>query len=162
LSGLPKLPKFGSFQAELVNAYFHLGTKVMLTRLHAPDDTHDMDSKPSGAAPGPIAAALTDQRREQRLNVAVPVKVSLTEDSASFQLCCTYEISMVGARLVAVSGVTKVGQVIWLQRHSRRAKYKVIWIGQQGTSQANQVGVEVLEPASVIWENELRVRIRQK
>ena len=77
------------------------------------------------------------------------------------QLCCTYEISMVGARLVAVSGITKVGQDIWLQRHSKRAKYRVIWIGQPDTAQAGQIGVEVLEPANSIWENELRVRIMQ-
>jgi hypothetical protein len=121
-----------------------------------------MQTKPSGTAPGPGVEAPSDQRREQRLNVAVPVKVFLTETSATFQLCCTYEVSLVGARLVAVSGVTKVGQVVWLQRHNRRAKYKVIWIGQQGTAQANQVGVEVLEPANVIWENELRARIMQK
>lgn len=121
-----------------------------------------MQTKPSGAAPGPSSATLSDQRREKRLHVAVPVKVFLSEENVNFQLCCTYEISLVGARLVAVTGVSKVGQVVWLQRHNRRAKYKVVWIGQQGTKQASQVGVEVLEPANVIWENELKIRIMQK
>ena len=62
---------------------------------------------------------------------------------------------MIGARLVTVSGITKVGQDIWLQRHTRRAKYRVIWIGERDTVQAGQIGVETLEPANVIWENEL-------
>lgn len=115
----------------------------------------------SGAATSSSVAAVHSERREKRLHVAVPVKVFLAGDSANHQLCCTYEISMVGARLVAVSGITKVGQVIWLQRHSRRAKYKVIWIGNHGTEHANQIGVEVLEPTNVIWENELRIRIMQ-
>ena len=69
---------------------------------------------------------------------------------------------MIGARLVTVSGITKVGQDIWLQRHTRRAKYRVIWIGEPLTVQAGQIGVETLEPANVIWENELRIRIMQK
>ena len=92
----------------------------------------------------------------------MPVKLFLAGDNPDFQLCCTYEISLIGARLVAVSGIAKVGQVVWLQRHSRRGKYKVIWIGKEGTAQANQVGVETLEPGNVIWETELRSRISQK
>lgn len=121
-----------------------------------------MESNPSGAAASSVSPGNLEQRRERRLHVAVPVKVFLAEDNPSFQLCCTYEISMVGARLVAVSGITKVGQIVWLQRHNRRAKYKVIWVGNEGTEHAGQIGVEVLEPANVIWENELRSRIMQK
>jgi hypothetical protein len=122
-----------------------------------------MEPNRSGAEATPIVPAPSvEQRREKRLHVAVPVKLFLTEDIATFQLCCTYEISMVGARLVAASGITKVGQFIWLQRHNRRAKYKVVWIGQPGTGQANQVGVEVMDPLNVIWENELKSRIMQK
>jgi hypothetical protein len=52
-----------------------------------------------------------------------------------------------------------VGQTIWLQRQNRRARYRVAWIGQEGTSQQGQVGVESLEPANVIWEPEIKARI---
>lgn len=122
-----------------------------------------MEPNPSGVAATPTAPVSNpDLRREKRLHVAVPVKLFLAGDSANFQLCCTYEISMIGARLVAVSGVTKVGQIVWLQRHNRRAKYKVVWIGKDGTDHANQIGVETAEPANVIWENELKIRILQK
>ncbi len=68
---------------------------------------------------------------------------------------------MIGARLVAVTGVEKVGQILWLQRHNKRAKYRVIWIGEPKTNQAGQVGVEVVDSAAPIWENELRLRIMQ-
>ncbi|MBZ5524878.1 MAG: PilZ domain-containing protein [Acidobacteriia bacterium] len=108
-----------------------------------------------------VATAPIDPRREKRINVAVPVKVFLDPNGAGCQLCCTYEISLVGARLVAVSGITEVGQTVWLQRHNKRAKYRVIWIGEPGTSNSGQVGVETLEPANVIWENELKIRIMQ-
>lgn len=109
----------------------------------------------------PAAAPRVDPRREKRINVAVPVKVFLEPNSQTCQLCCTYEISMIGARLVAVSGITRVGQTLWLQRHSKRARYQVIWIGEPSTSHAGQVGVETLEPGNVIWENELKIRIIQ-
>lgn len=102
------------------------------------------------------------ERRVQRLAVAVPVKLFTAPDGVNAQLCCTYEISMIGARLVAVSGISKVGQIVWLQRHNRRAKYRVAWIGEKGTELANQIGVEVLEPANVIWENELKIRIMKR
>ena len=39
-------------------------------------------------------------------------------------------------------GIKSVGQTIWLQRQNRRARYKVAWIGQEGTSLHGQVGVE--------------------
>lgn len=110
----------------------------------------------SSVAPAPV-----DPRREKRINVAVPVKVFLDPSGSSFQICCTYEISMIGARLVAASGITEVGQTVWLQRHNKRAKYKVIWIGRPDTSQSGQIGVETLEPGNLIWENEIKIRIMQ-
>ncbi|MGZ4876111.1 MAG: hypothetical protein ACXV5R_13135, partial [Candidatus Angelobacter sp.] len=61
--------------------------------------------------------------------------------------------------LVMPPGIKSVGQTIWLQRQNRRARYKVSWIGQSGTSQEGQVGVESLEPANVIWEPEIKARI---
>jgi hypothetical protein len=114
----------------------------------------------SVAAPSSLsAAAAVDTRQEKRIHLAVPVKVFPDITSIESQNCCTYEISTHGARLVAPAGIKKVGQTIWLQRQNRRARYKVIWIGEPGTSQASQVGVETLEPANVIWEPEIRSRI---
>lgn len=100
-----------------------------------------------------------DKRHEKRLHIAVPVKVFPDVASSESQNCCTYEISTHGARLVAPPGIKSVGQTIWLQRQNRRAKYKVMWIGEPGTSLAGQVGVESLEPSNVIWEPEIKTRI---
>ncbi|HEV3037114.1 MAG TPA: hypothetical protein VHA33_04940 [Candidatus Angelobacter sp.] len=118
------------------------------------------DQPPSTAVPSSNSVEV-DSRREKRVHVAVPVKVFLDPMSSNCQLCCTYEISMVGARLVAVAGIEKVGQILWLQRHNKRAKYRVVWLGEPKTPQAGQVGVEVVEKSTAIWENELRMRIMQ-
>lgn len=112
----------------------------------------------AGPAIAATATAL-DKRQEKRLHLAVPVKVFPDITSIESQNCCTYEISTRGARLVAPAGIKSVGQTIWLQRHNRRARYKVVWIGEPGTSLESQVGVETLEPANVIWEPEIRQRI---
>jgi len=110
-------------------------------------------------APGKSASVAVEPRQEPRVHIAIPVKVFPDTKAVESYSCCTYEISLLGARLAALPAVTKVGQVIWIQRQNRRARYKVVWIGQPGTSQAGQVGVETMEPGNVIWENEIRARI---
>jgi PilZ domain len=111
---------------------------------------------PAGAA---TVTTAPEKRREKRLHLAVPVKVFPDIASIESQNCCTYEISATGARLVTPPGIKTVGQTIWVQRQNRRARYKVAWIGQEGTSLEGQVGVESLEPANVIWEPEIKARI---
>ncbi|HKF23635.1 MAG TPA: PilZ domain-containing protein [Candidatus Angelobacter sp.] len=107
------------------------------------------------------ATAAAKDRKERRLPIAVRVKVFPDVESPDSQTCVTYEISTFGARLVAPSGVRVEGQIVYLQRHSRRAKYKVIWIGKPGTKHADQVGVECMEPNNVIWEQDIRTRLQQ-
>jgi hypothetical protein len=114
---------------------------------------------PFASASATSVAAAMDKRNEKRLHLAVPVKVFPDISSIESQNCCTYEISTNGARLVAPPGIKATGQVIWLQRQNRRAKYKVMWIGEPGTSLQGQVGVETLEPSNVIWEPEIKARI---
>src|SRR5438309_146956 len=113
-------------------------------------------SAPAGAA---SVISAPEKRHEKRLHLAVPVKVFPDIASIESQNCCTYEISATGARLVTPPGIKTVGQTIWLQRQNRRARYKVVWIGERGTALESQVGVETLEPANVIWEPEIRSRI---
>lgn len=109
--------------------------------------------------PGKAAPLAREERQEPRLQIAVPVKVFPDSNGVEAHSCCTYEISLRGARLASLPAITQVGQIIWIQRHNRRARYKVIWIGKPGTPHAAQIGVETLEPGHVIWESELKTRI---
>jgi hypothetical protein len=113
----------------------------------------------SSKAVAPSSRPVPDTRREQRLHIAVPVKVFSDLKTTDSQTCCTYEISLIGVRLVAPQGITEVGQVVSLQRQGRRARFKVIWIGKPGTPHEGQVGVETLEPHNVIWDNEIKNRL---
>lgn len=114
----------------------------------------------SALAPGKSSSLAVDPRQETRLHIAVPVKVCPDLRATDWHSCCTYEISLHGARLAALPGITQVGQVIWVQRQNRRAKFKVAWVGEAGTSQSGQIGVESMEPGNVIWESEIKVRIK--
>jgi hypothetical protein len=126
-----------------------------------PNPAQNPTAKAANNAPAANTVPALDNRREKRLHVAVPIKVFLDPQSTESEACCTFEISMTGARLMPFRGAKEAGQVVWLQRQNRRAKYKIIWIGQPKTSQQGQIGVEILEPANVIWENELKMRIQQ-
>lgn len=128
-------------------------TLLVSARILSEIMTNQGPSSPNGGS----AAFTLDARRDgNRLHIAVPVKVFPDIKSFESQLCCTYEISPRGARIALLPGIKEVGQMIYLQRQNRRARYKVSWIGEPGTSQEGQVGVESLEPANVIWENEIR------
>jgi hypothetical protein len=116
-------------------------------------------SSKSASAGATSVVAVPNTRHEKRLALAVPVKVFPDVGSVESQNCCTYEISTTGVRLVAPPGIKNVGQTIWLQRQNRRARFKVIWIGESGTQLEGQVGVETLEPSNVIWEPEIKARI---
>ena len=105
------------------------------------------------------AKPAVDPRRYRRLAIALTVKVFADASNLDFQTCCTYEISLMGVRLVMPNGIKEIGQVVMLQRHNRRAKYKVSWIGQPDTPEAGQVGLEALELQNVIWDNELRAKL---
>jgi hypothetical protein len=119
--------------------------------------TEIMTNQGPSSLPGGSAAITLDARHDdKRLHIAIPVKVFPDVKSFESQLCCTYEISPRGARIALLPGIKEVGQTIYVQRQSRRARYRVAWIGEAGTSREGQVGVETLEPANVIWESEIR------
>src|SRR5262249_5687385 len=110
------------------------------------NDTRTMATNQGSPAKAGVSTSVArDSRKERRLPVAVRVRVFPDVEATESHLCCTYEISTFGARLVAPAGVKVEGQVVFLQRQSRRARYKVIWIGKPGTKHADQVGVECLE-----------------
>lgn len=101
---------------------------------------------------------IEQMRKEARIFVALPVKVYVSQSSNEFQPACTYEISYKGARLVQIKGIV-VDQEVWVQRQTRKAKYRVVWIGQEGTEQKGQIGLECLEADKLIWDEEVAQKL---
>lgn len=61
------------------------------------------------------------------------------------------DASASGARLSWVRSLQHVGQVAEVEYRGKRAKFRVAWIGEPGSKNEGQVGVESLEPEKDIW-----------
>ena len=67
----------------------------------------------------------------------------------------TLDLSPDGARLDGIGFLTTPGQTIEVRRLWRKKKFRVVWIGHVGTTEANQVGVMGLQREKDIWHVEL-------
>jgi len=67
----------------------------------------------------------------------------------------TIDIGKDGARLDGVGYLTGPGEVVQLKRGWRKARFRVVWIGQIGTPEANQIGICCLDDGKDLW----RVRV---
>ncbi len=63
----------------------------------------------------------------------------------------TIDIGKSGARLDGVGYLTGPGEIVHVKRGWRKARFRVVWIGQMGTAEANQVGICCLEDNKDIW-----------
>ena len=67
------------------------------------------------------------------------------------QSAYTVDVSQVGARLNGLGCVTRPGEVIEVKRGWRKARFRVVWIGQVGTPQADEIGILCLDGNKNIW-----------
>lgn len=97
-------------------------------------------------------------RKESRVFAVLPIKISPCDEPTRVRPACTCEISTRGAKLMKIEGIGQ-GEILWITRHTRRAKFKVVWIGQTGSEREGKIGVETLEPDKFIWDDELRTKL---
>jgi hypothetical protein len=92
-------------------------------------------------------------RREFRISKKIRVNVrGLDRNGHAFaQSSYAVDISRHGARLEGIGELTWPGETIQVKRHLRTARFRVIWVGQIGTSQAGQAGIFALEPDKNVW-----------
>ena len=90
-------------------------------------------------------------RKEERLPATLRIKIFLRENDSRCESACTLEISRNGVRMNRINGIEAVGQCVWLQRENRRARYRVVWLGEPGTDQQGQAGLELVDLDNVIW-----------
>lgn len=93
------------------------------------------------------------RRHEPRIVVLIPVIVRGTDargDPSEFA-AETCDISVSGARLRGVAAVAVVGKTIEIECKGKKANYRSQWVGQPRTLNANQVGLQLLEPGKYIW-----------
>ena len=57
----------------------------------------------------------------------------------------TLDVTSRGAR-VQLQSDWQVGEVIWVERQGKRARFRVMWVGAQGAAKQQQIGIECVEP----------------
>ena len=105
-----------------------------------------------------LGPGLAELRKESRVSAVLPVKISPQNEPNRVRPACTCEVSAKGAKLMKIDGIGE-GDILWIARHTRRAKFRVVWVGTSGSERAGQIGVESLEPDKFIWDDDLRGKL---
>ena len=95
-------------------------------------------------------------RQNPRVPAAVRVVVRGTDPNPFTHTAYTVDISRTGARLDGVGYLVKPGATVEVERRWHgRARYRVVWVGQIGTEQVNQVGLVCLDAEKNVWDLKL-------
>jgi CheY-like chemotaxis protein len=95
------------------------------------------------------------QRREPRIPVSLPVEVEVWDEDHQepiHQTTSMIDVSHHGARLGGIALDLKAGDVVHLVSAGVEARFRVIWVGEVGTPQEGQIGLENLKTDRVLEE----------
>jgi len=120
------------------------------------DAYSDREARVGLAFKQPIPGFWKKSRKKPRVPKTFRVIVKGTDPKGHpfAQSAHTVDLSEDGARLDGIGFLTSPGQTIEVRRLWRKARFRVVWIGQVGTAESNQVGV-VLQSEKNIWRVEL-------
>jgi hypothetical protein len=97
-------------------------------------------------------------RREKRIRIKLPIRISLLTSTDQTWAADTVDVSSRGARLADSSECLKLGEFLGIRQGQRQAVFRVVWVGMPGTANAGQVGVECLSPETNIWDLDFSTR----
>ena len=98
------------------------------------------------------ALACYHQRKDERVRIELPVHLCRSAAGQKLQSAHTVDISSSGARLAGLEEPLELGEVLKVECGNRRARFRVVWAGKQGTATAGQAGLECLAPDVDIWK----------
>jgi hypothetical protein len=113
----------------------------------------DRETKVGLAFKYPIPNFWRRSRRQPRVTKALRVVVKGTDPKghAFKQSSYTIDLSQDGARLDGLGFLTSPGQIIEVRRLWRKKKFRVVWVGQIGSTESNQVGIFGLQSEKHLW-----------
>ncbi len=121
------------------------------------DAYSDRETRVGLAFKQPISDFWKKNRKKPRVPKTLRVIVKGTDPKGDpfAQSAYTVDLSQDGARLDGIGFLTSPGQTIEVRRLWRKARFRVVWIGQVGSTESNQVGVLRLDSEKDIWRVEL-------
>jgi hypothetical protein len=92
-------------------------------------------------------------RKELRVSLQLPVRIwGMDANGELFeQDAATVDITTTGAQLNGVTRQLHRGSVIGIQHRMSKARFRVMWIGIEGTPSENCIGVKLVEEGKYIW-----------
>jgi CheY-like chemotaxis protein len=110
-------------------------------------EKHQLAGSPGSAPQFNLTEPINYQRSEPRLSVSQPVEVWSQDHQESFpQTTSLIDVSHRGARVGGVAFHLKTGEVVHLVSDGVDARFRVIWVGELGTPQEGQIGLQSLKP----------------
>jgi|SRR5271165_6784699 hypothetical protein len=88
-----------------------------------------------------------EQRKTKRTKMVLPVKAVIAGTS---YLAHTFDVTSVGARLGGLHAELKKGDTITLQRGTKKATFKVMWV-QELSPKEIQAGLHAVEQTNNFW-----------
>jgi methyl-accepting chemotaxis protein len=95
------------------------------------------------------------ERAEKRFKMALPVKLNAKDvDGHSLeQEVTTVDVSQRGAHLKGIRGKLRMGGQVSLARLDRVEQFQIVWVGEENTPRAGQMGVSADDPATTFWSD---------
>jgi CheY-like chemotaxis protein len=109
-------------------------------------EKHQLAGSPGSASELNLTEPIVYQRSEPRLSVSRPVEVWGQDHHESFpQTTSLIDVSDIGARVGGVAFHLKAGEVVHLVSDGVDARFRVIWVGELGTPEEGQIGLQSLK-----------------
>jgi len=99
--------------------------------------------------------AYCHERKEERVRIELPVRLSRSAPCRNLLVARTVDICNSGARLAGLDEPLELGEVLKIEFGNRKAPFRVVWTGAQGTATEGQAGLECLAPDVGIWKLDL-------
>jgi hypothetical protein len=104
-----------------------------------------------------LMAQFKIKRRDSRVEIAVPVLLTITEAKGPSveQQVTTIDVSRQGALVQGFCGSIRMGKTVSLTRSNKTHEFRVAWVGAKDTPTAGQLGLSAVDPNSSFWDDVL-------
>jgi len=94
------------------------------------------------------------KRREQRKEVKLAVRIFGTDAQGRpfSENVSTVNISRQGALVSGVLAQVSLGEIVGLTYGKAKGRFRVTWLGKQGTAEQGRVGLQSFPPENCIWD----------
>lgn len=95
-----------------------------------------------------------DRRRSPRVNVHLPVRIwGVDAYSLPFtQQATLRNISTEGAVVQGIKRQLRPGEILEMQYEREKAQFRVVWIGECGSPEQHEIGLQALPAEPTLWD----------